>query len=95
MTEMNMAMQRAQDKVLSMQARANAMEDLIEQGTLGEQGMLGPGQGDTLDRELRQIGAQQNVDAQLQALKQQMQLGGPGAGQRQLPGHASHEDDAS
>ena len=95
MTEMNMAMQRAQDKVLSMQARANAMEDLIEQGTLGEQGMLGPGQGDTLDRELRQVGAQQNVEAQLQALKHQMQLGGPGAGQRQLPGHSSHEDDAS
>src|SRR6266478_1633606 len=34
MTEMNLAMQRAQDKVLSMQARANAMDALIEQGTL-------------------------------------------------------------
>jgi phage shock protein A len=89
---MNMAMQRAQDKVLSMQARANAMEELVQQGTLGEQGMLGPGQSDTLDRELRQIGAQQNVEAQLQAMKQQMQLGGPEAGQRQLPGHTSNDD---
>src|SRR5207247_8070240 len=50
MTEMNLAMQRAQDKVLTMQARANAMEALIDQGALGEQGMLGAGCGDTLDR---------------------------------------------
>src|SRR5713226_1618896 len=32
MTEMNLAMQRAQDKVLTMQSRANAMETLIEEG---------------------------------------------------------------
>src|SRR5207249_7883085 len=60
MTEMSLAMQRAQDKVLSMQARANAMESLIEQGTLGEQGLLGPGSNDPLERELHQISAQQN-----------------------------------
>ncbi|TMC27316.1 MAG: PspA/IM30 family protein, partial [Chloroflexi bacterium] len=35
MNEMNLAMQRAQDKVLTMQARANAMDTLIEEGTLG------------------------------------------------------------
>ena len=60
MGEMNQAMQRAQDKVLTMQARANAMETLIEQGTLGEQGLLTSG-GDALDRELQQLSAQQNV----------------------------------
>jgi phage shock protein A len=86
MTEMNLAMQRTQDKVLSMQARANAMEALIEQGTLGEQGMLGPGSGDTLDRELQKISTEQNVEAQLQAMKQQLQLGGPNAQQRQIEG---------
>ncbi|GCE12321.1 PspA/IM30 family protein [Tengunoibacter tsumagoiensis] len=89
MTEMNAAMQRAQDKVLTMQARANAMEALIEQGTLGEQGLLGGGSGDTLDRELRQISAQQNVDTQLQALKQQLQLDGANAQQRQIEGPAT------
>ena len=89
MTEMNLAMQRAQDKVLTMQARANAMETLIEQGTLSEQGLLGPGNADTLDRELQQIAAQQNVEAQLQAMKQQLQLGGPGVQQRQLEGPAA------
>jgi len=89
MTEMNLAMQRAQDKVLSMQARATAMEALIEQGTLGEQGALGPGSGDTLDRELQKIATEQNVESQLQAMKQQLQLGGPNAQQRQLEGPAS------
>src|SRR5437588_5264627 len=79
MTEMNLAMQRAQDKVLNMQARANAMEALIEQGTLGEQGLLGAGSGDTLDRELQKISAEQNVEAQLQAMKQQLQLDEPGS----------------
>ena len=87
--EMNLAMQRAQDKVLSMQARANAMDTLIEEGTLGEQGLLGPGSNDPLDHELRQISAQQNVESQLQAMKQQMQLGGPNAQQRQLEGPSS------
>lgn len=84
MSEMNLAMQRAQDKVTTMQARANAMDALIEEGTLSDQGMLGPGSNDPLDRELRQISAHQNVEDQLEAMKQQMQLGGPNPQQRQL-----------
>ncbi len=87
-SEMNLAMQRAQEKVLNMQARANAMDAMIEQGTLGEQGLLGAG-GDSLDRELQQIAAQQNVEAQLQAMKQQLQLGGSNAQQRQIEGPAT------
>ncbi len=85
MSEMNLAMQRAQDKVLTMQARANAMETLIEQGALSDQGMLGSG--DTLDRELQKIASEQNVEAQLQALKQHLQISGPDTQQRpgQLP----------
>jgi phage shock protein A len=89
MTEMNLAMQRAQDKVLTMQARANAMEELIDQGTLSEQGMLGAGSGDTLERELQKISTEQNVEAQLQAMKQQLQLGGPDAQQKEIEGPAS------
>ena len=86
MTEMNLAMQRSQDKVLNMQARANALETLIEQGTLGEQGL--PGSSDTLDRELRQISTEQHVEAQLQALKQQLQLGRPSGQHHQIEGPA-------
>lgn len=84
MSEMNLAMQRAQDKVTTMQARANAMDALIEEGTLSDQGLLGPGSNDPLDRELRQISSHQNVEDQLQAMKQQMQLGGPNPQQRQI-----------
>lgn len=86
MTEMNLAMQRAQDKVLTMQARANALNSLIEQGSLGEQGLLGASSGDTLDRELQKISSEQNVEAQLQVLKQQLQLGSSNASQRQIEG---------
>ena len=86
MSEMNLAMQRAQDKVLTMQARAEAMNTLIEQGTLGDQGLLGTGAGDPLEQELHKIASQQNVEAQLQAMKQQLQLGGPNAQQSLPPG---------
>ena len=92
MSEMNLAMQRAQDKVLTMQARANAMDTLIEQGALGDQGLLGAGSGDSLERELNKVASQQNVEAQLQAMKQQLQLGGPDQQQRQLPPGASNSD---
>ncbi|HEY7418093.1 MAG TPA: PspA/IM30 family protein [Ktedonobacteraceae bacterium] len=88
MTEMNLAMQRAQDKILNMQARAQAMDTLIEQGVLSEQGMLGAG-GDALSRELQQISTQQNVETQLQALKQQLQLDGSNTQQKQIEGPSS------
>jgi len=85
MTDVNMAVQRAQDKVLSMQARAQAMDQLIEQGTLQEAGQLGPGGGDYIDRQLGQISSQSQVEAQLAAMKQQMQLGPGNQAQGQLP----------
>lgn len=88
MGEMDQAMQRAQDKVLSMQARANAMETLIEAEDFAVPA-LPPGSNSTLDRELQKISAEQNIDAQLQALKQQMQLEGPNAKQKQIEGPAS------
>ena len=84
MGEMNLAMQRAQEKILTMQARADALNALIEEGTLSDQALL-PGE-DTLDRELRKLSTQHNVEAQLQAMKQQLQLGGPDARQRQIEG---------
>ncbi len=84
MSEMNLAMQRAQDKILTMQARASAMETLIEQGTLGTPAL--PGMGDRLDQELQKISQEQNIEAQLQALKRRLLTGGPASeGQGQLP----------
>ncbi len=71
MTEMNLAMQRAQDKVLTMQARAGALDTLLEHGALGDQGLLGAPNSD-IDQQLQQISAEHDVEAQLAALKQQM-----------------------
>ncbi len=71
MSDVNLAVQRAQDKVLQMQARANALDELTESGTLAE---IGPGAADPLDRQLQQLSNQSEVDRQLAELKAQMQL---------------------
>jgi phage shock protein A len=83
MGDVNLAVQRAQDKVLAMQARANAMDQLIDQGAFEEVGQLGAG-GDHIDRQLAQISNQSAVEAQLAAMKQQLQL--PPPGQQPPPG---------
>jgi phage shock protein A len=70
MNDVNLAVQRAQDKVLSMQARANAMDQLVDQGTIPE--LLQPGQ-DDIDRQLAQISSKSAVDDQLAQLKSQVQ----------------------
>jgi phage shock protein A len=74
MNDVNLAVQRAQDKVLQMQARANAMDVLVDQGTLPEIGA--PGQ-DDIDRQLAQLSTKSSVDDQLAQLK--------AANQAQLP----------
>ncbi|GHO50125.1 PspA/IM30 family protein [Ktedonospora formicarum] len=86
MEEVNQAMQRAQEKILLTQARANALDNLLEQGVIGEQTYLG---GDTLDRELQKIASQQNVELQLEAMKEQLQLGGPNTQPKQIEGPTS------
>lgn len=78
MSDVNLAVQRAQDKVLQMQARANALDELTASGTLAE---IGPGAPDALDRQLQQLSSQTDVDRQLAEMKSQMQLpsGQPGS----------------
>jgi phage shock protein A len=80
-TQMNLAMQRAQEKVLAMQARASAIDTLLTSGSLGDQGLLGGGEPDDLDHQLAQISSQHNVDDQLAAMR--LQLGAPGEHQSQ------------
>lgn len=87
MGEIHIAMQRAQEKILTMQARANALEELLEQGVIGEQRSLGAG--DALGRELQRIDMQQNVELQLQAMKEQLQLGGRYTQPKQIEGPTS------
>ena len=81
MTEMNLSMQRAQDKILHMQARADAIDTLMENSTLTI-----PGE-DPLASQLQQITSEHNVEEQLAAMRQQLQISGPKEqAVRQLPG---------
>ena len=91
MSDVNLAVERAQDKVLQMQARAQAMDELTTSGTLPE---IGAG-GDYLDRQLAQLSAGTAVDDELAKMKSQMQLpSGEQRGQAQLPPpQAGHTND--
>jgi phage shock protein A len=69
MASVGLAIERAEHKTEDMRARASAIDELVEAGTLDE---LGTPASDRLDRELAQMTAAQNVDSELAALKQQM-----------------------
>jgi phage shock protein A len=77
MADIGMAMERAENKVQTMQARAGAIDELIESGALDDL----TSSGDEIDRELAQISSAGAVDAELAALKQQLGSGSAPAGQ--------------
>jgi phage shock protein A len=65
------ALQRAQDKIANMQARAGAMDELIQSGVLEDVG----GDTDDIQKELDQAGNDAEVDKELAALKAQIGSG--------------------
>ena len=72
MADTGLAIQRARDKTEEMQARASAVDELIESGTL-EDFTSGQTQ---LDRELAQLSSSQDVEADLARLKGELGKGG-------------------
>jgi phage shock protein A len=72
------ALQRAQDKIDNMQARAGALDELLQSGVLEDVG----GGTDDIQKELDEAGSSADVDRELAALKAQI---GPGAQAPQLP----------
>ena len=72
------ALQRAQDKIANMQARAAATDELLQSGVLEDVG----GDTDDIQKELDQAGANAEVDKELAALKAQL---GPGEPKPELP----------
>jgi len=62
------ALQRAQDKIANMQARAAATDELLQSGVLEDVG----GDTDDIQRELDEAGASAQVDSELAALKAQL-----------------------
>jgi phage shock protein A len=72
MGDVGMAMQRANDKVETMRARAGAIDELLESGALED--VSAPGS-DSIDRELAKISAGVGVDSELEALKKELGTG--------------------
>jgi phage shock protein A len=72
MADTGLAIQRAKDKTEQMQARAAAVEELVESGTLED---FTAGGQTALDRELAQIQAGTQVDRELEALKSELGSG--------------------
>jgi phage shock protein A len=66
------ALQRAQDKIATMQARADAVDELLQSGVLEDVG----GGTDDIQQELDEAGSAAEVDKELAALKAEI---GPGA----------------
>jgi phage shock protein A len=81
MSEVQAAMNRAQDKMLTMQARANAMQTIVEADDIS--GLL---PASPLDREMQKLAAEQNIEDQLQAMKDELRLSGPTFDQKQIEG---------
>lgn len=65
------ALERAQDKIATMQARAGALDELLQSGVLEDVG----GGGDDIQKELDEVTSSTDVDNELAALKAQL---GPG-----------------
>ena len=72
------ALQRAQDKIASMQARAGALDELLQSGVLEDVG----GDTDDIQKELDEAGSSADVDRELATLKAQI---GPASPTPELP----------
>jgi phage shock protein A len=68
MSDAGAAMQRAQDKVAEMQARSGALDELLASGAITDL----TGSTDDIQAQLDKVGHQADIDAQLEAMKQQI-----------------------
>ena len=67
MGDVQLAVERAEDKTANLRAKAGAIDELAESGVLDDQ--LSPGGSDPLSRELSQLTAEQNVEDELASLR--------------------------
>jgi len=68
MADVGMAIERAEDKTEKLRARASAIDELVQAGTLEDY----TGTTDVVERELAQISVSQNVNQELEAMKRQL-----------------------
>jgi len=85
MADAGAAIERARSKTEEMQARAGAMDELIQSGTLEDF----TSDKTQLDRELAQMASQSQVEQELAKMKQE--IGPGGSGQKELAGGGSEQ----
>lgn len=73
MADVGLAIQRAEDKTEKLRARALAIDELVQVGTLEDF----TGTTDVVERELAQISASQNVDLELEKMRNQLATSRP------------------
>ena len=71
MSDVGMAIDRAQNKTETMRARAGAIDELIESGALTDVTQTG----DDIDRELQKLSLGAGVDSELEAMKRELGAG--------------------
>jgi phage shock protein A len=79
MENTGLAIQRARDKTEQMQARAGAIDELVDSGALEDL----TGSGDDIDRQLRELSSNSQVEQELAALK--AEVGPPAVGPGEEP----------
>ncbi|MGC2191404.1 MAG: PspA/IM30 family protein [Candidatus Dormiibacterota bacterium] len=92
MTDVNLMMERAQDKTQQMQARSAAIDSLVDSGTLDT---IGTSSGDDIDRQLQGQLTDSQVDAQLAAMKQEVLAGSSEAAPRIASASSPTTDEAT
>jgi phage shock protein A len=80
MSDVGLAVQRAEDKTANMQARAGAIDELLASGALDDP--TGTSK-DDITLELERLGATSDVELELQRMKAEL---GPGSAPKQLEG---------
>src|SRR5437870_1793049 len=83
MADVGLAMQRAIDKTENMKARADAVSELEAAGTFEDLTALGSGE-DDIDRQLKQLSSQPEVDDELAKMKSEIGAGTPGGAAAQI-----------
>ena len=79
MADLGLAMQRAEDKVENMRARASAVDELEKAGAFEDITQLGSGGNDDIDRELAQLSSGAAVEDELAKMKGELGTGGGAA----------------
>src|SRR5919199_435792 len=91
MSDVGLAMQRAEDKTAALQARAGALDELIASGALED--VSSPGGGDDIQRELDRLGSTGDVELELARLKGELPAAEPAkqleSGSSPAPGQAA------